>query len=156
MQTRGAVALNRIPPEGQPTDYQTYSMLTPRRSHWRRGSCEEVDCPNLRNGWVTTVDLSTELGQRQAHHIVKESGRSFRIEPETQHLFRFVFPAGQQCFTEHQVRNAKPARLLVSRGDWRVPAGYRRAHTREHVWVEDWVEDMAENQDRLAEAIKRG
>lgn len=55
-----------------PQNLTTYQVTSPRATHTRPGTCEEAGCGNLAFGWVTVVDESTDLGQRQAAYIRKE------------------------------------------------------------------------------------
>jgi len=64
--------------------------------------CRAVDCEAYAQGWTTMVDTSSELGQRQAHYIRKDSGRHFteqRQGPEEIVVFQF-YPE-QKCFGDH-------------------------------------------------------
>lgn len=63
-----------------------------------------MECPHYNFGWVTVVDPSTPLGERQAHYIRKQSGRSFKEKRDSVAgaLIRFIFEPGQKCFQTHQ------------------------------------------------------
>lgn len=149
----GAVTLNRIPPQGDPQHYKTYGALSPLSTHFRNGTCEEADCLAYREGWVTTVDLGTELGQRQARYITHDKTRRWTLQKVSDRMVKFVFAAGQQCYRKHRIRIDRPARFLVRGGDWRGnPTGFRREHKR----AEDWVEDQIETLDRIETARNRG
>jgi hypothetical protein len=117
--------------------------------------CEQIGCRRWRKGWATAVDVSTELGRRQAAHIrcggtrrdyteltgtVREQivGRDAPVE-----LVVFRFEPGQRCFEEHKTRPT----LYVVRD-----LGQFRRHRR----PADWVEDFAEHQDKLALIVARG
>lgn len=128
--------------------YQTYSVTSPRDTTVR-AACEQVDCWAWRNGWETTVDESTPLGQFQASYIRTQSGRTFREMHSALGLTVFRFEPGQRCFTEHKTR---PEFYLVRGGDWRQNLGLIRRHTRPI----DWVEDMGENLQTIADQQQKG
>lgn len=140
----------RIVPNMPPSAYKTYAISAPRSTHTRAATCAEVDCPNFERGWMTTVDVMTELGARQANYIRMQSGRSFTVT-EIGTLVTFTFPAGQKCFQEHRVPLGRPEIYTVRRGDWRTSE-----LTRRHANAADWVEDFAEHQDKLATRLQEG
>jgi hypothetical protein len=132
---------------------KTYSVQAPLASHWRDATCEEVDCPNWKHGWKTTVDESTDLGQRQAHYIRRQSGRRY-VEWRDQPWLggtAFTFEPGQRCFATHQQPLERDPLFLVRQGDWR---GY--GPTRVHVRPGDWVEDFSESLDKVRDRQERG
>ena len=134
---------------------QTFAIRAPLATHWRPATCEEAGCDAFQHGWASYIDESTDLGQRQAHYIRKESGRKFTETRNEAGITEFTFEAGQRCFksSEHRVRNYRDERYLVRGGDFRGnPTGMRR----EHKNAETWVDDFATHQDKIAEAVKRG
>lgn len=146
-------AINRILPAGRPQDYKTYTVSSPISTHTRPARCEEVECDAHANGWVSSIDVSTDLGQRQAVYIRLHSGRHVSSIEETGTIVKFTFPAGQQCFADHRVSLERPALYLVRGGDWRgnplnVPTTQRTAS--------EWVDDFATHQQRVADAVKKG
>lgn len=131
---------------------RTYAVRAPLETHWRTASCQEVDCEAYQNGWVTVLDLSTELGEQQARYIKFHSGRHYTVE-ENYPLVTLTFPPEQQCFRPHQLPLERDPVLIVRDGDWRGnPTGNRRVHTR----VDDWVDDFATNQISVAERFNNG
>lgn len=146
--------INRITPALPAAAYKTYTLSAPLSTHWRPGTCEEADCQAYRNGWITRVDETTELGQKQAYHIRKMAGRRFREQREPAGLTAFVFEAGQACFTQHQVPLERDVRYLVQGGDWR--GNPQQTGTRVHKRGEDWLNDFAEHQDKLKTTLERG
>lgn len=142
-------------PALRPEEYQTYQILAPVSTHWRTVSCEDFGCAQGEFGWRMRIDLSTELGQKQAFYIKHHSGRKFTWEKEGDAgMVVLTFPSGQNCFQEHRVRLDREARYLVKDGDHRGnPRGTRpRVHTK----PEHWVEDFAENQEAIAEVQRKG
>lgn len=141
----------RIPPKMRVGAYKTYSLRSPRATHTRKATCAEVDCRHQREGWITRIDVGTELGARQANYIRLHSGRRFTYS-QAASLVTFVFAAGQECFAEHRVPLDRPAFYLVRGGDWRANTGLIRRHMR----GDDWVDDFANHQDKLATEINKG
>lgn len=151
----GNTFVSRIEPVGRPEHYKTFSVTAPKRTHWRPGTCEEVRCEAYRHGWVTTVDLGTDLGQRQAHFISHDKTRSWSMQRPSERIVKFVFGPGQKCFAadEHRVRIPKPDNFLVVGGDFR---GNPRGERRRHVNGLDWAEECAEHVDKINTAHRRG
>jgi hypothetical protein len=146
----------RIPPRMGAAAYQTYQIIAPRSTHWRPATCEEVDCAAYLNGFRSTFDEATELGQRQAHYIRHDKSRRHVEERTPEGLTAFTFEPGQRCFkaAEHQVRLDKPERFFRRFGDWRGnPTGQRPY---EHTAAEFWTEDFAEHQQRISDQIEEG
>lgn len=148
--------VQRIEPQMPAQAYKTYGMSMPLASHWRPATCEEVGCEAYRNGWVTTVDTSTDLGQRQYEYITHDKTRSHSMQRPSLALAKFVFAPGNRCFRsgDHKLPLERPATFYVAEGDWR--GNPRGIPVRVHSRAEDWCEDFAEHQDRLATAIQRG
>ncbi len=131
---------------------QTFSIKAPPATHFRKASCTEVECEGQEHGWVSLIDETTELGQRQAHYIRKLSGRKFREEQSELALTVFTFEPGQSCFTEHEVPLGKPELFIVRDGDLHQHLGNARVHTR----AEDWADEFATHQQKIADAIQKG
>jgi hypothetical protein len=143
----------RVVPAGPVSLYKTYGAASPVASHWRDGTCEEVNCEAWQFGWQTVIDEATDLGQSQAFYIRKHSSRSFTEQRRPDGLTEFSFDGGQACFAKHKVPLERPAIFTVRDGDWRGnPTGRR------HVFRsgEDFVDDFGEHQERIIEAIERG
>jgi hypothetical protein len=143
-----------IPPQGNPGEYKTYEI----QQELDEVSCEAAFCPDFMLGFVTTCDLSTDLGRRQAEFIRKDKGRSHIEEMAAPGLVQFTFPPGTRCFAPpDRPRHLKPRdgeqRLIERGGDWRGnPSGVWIEHTRAEFFLESW----AENQDGLIREIQRG
>ena len=135
--------VSRLSPLGSPGSYKTYGAVSPLRTHWRPGTCEEADCGAWREGWVTSADLTTTEGQRIAHFITHDKTRRWTLQKVTATYVKFIFGPGQRCFTPHQVRSARPPRWLVRDGDFRTPQAPAREHKRPEFWVEDQQETIA-------------
>lgn len=137
--------MNRIPPQGQVQDYKTYQIMSPLRTHHRKATCAEVNCPDYLSGWRVRIEgLPADM-----LHTAKTCGRKFTELHVTENENWLVFEAGQPCFRagQHYKLLDKQEIFIVRDGDWRGnPTGNVRRHTR----PEHWVEDMTEHQDKLA------
>lgn len=144
---------NRITPNMSVDAYKTYRISSPLATHWRPGTCAEAECAHHLDGWQSTIDEATVLGQQQAHYIRRQSGRGFTEERLAGGLTCFTFPAGQTCFASpHQVPVGRPELYVVRDGDWRGnPTG--RSQT---LRPQDWIDDFGEHQNRLADQMKKG
>jgi hypothetical protein len=144
-----------IHPAAGPEAYKSYAMRAPISTHWRQASCEEVDCESFLQGFVTTVDLTTELGQRQYDYLSHDKERSYHMQRVSETLVKFVYGPGNRCFSSNKHRTAigRPPRLLVVGGDWR---GNPRREKRVHRNIDDWVDDARNHQDKIARIIQRG
>lgn len=140
----------RIAPKMGVTAYETYGIVAPKETHTRPATCREVECVAHLQGWRTTIDVSTELGARQASYIRLMSGRHFTAQ-EAGGLVYFTFPAGQSCFREHRISLERDPLFYAHGGDFRgvtTEVGTYRP--------DDWVDKMANHQDKIIEAIERG
>lgn len=143
----------RIEPAAPATAYQTYELRRIPGVHTRKATCEEVDCLAYLNGWITKVDLGTDLGRRQLEYIKKQSGRRYRDVTASAGLVELMFEPGQQCFAQHQKPVERDPLYIVRGGDHRGnPTGLHRQHTR----GQDWVEDMTEHLDKVQQDKQRG
>lgn len=149
--------VNRITPNLPPSAYRTFQIVSPLSTHWRPATCEEAECEQYARGWKSAIDESTELGQKQAWYIRKQSGRKYTESRDEQPgLTVFTFEAGQPCFSagQHKVPLGRPEHYLVKGGDWRGnPTGMS---TRKHSKPEHWVEEFQENQDKLIQHQVKG
>lgn len=150
----GMVQPFRILPLMGPDRYKTYGFARPLKTHWQQASCEDIDCQFFLEGWVTVVDESSDLGQKQAYYIRHDRSRRYSESRNEAGLICFTFPPGQRCFgsgSHRQPREILP-RFYVKNGDWRI----KEPPSRFHSTPEQWVEDLSEHQDRLATLIERG
>lgn len=146
--------VNRLVPRLPATAMQTFQIEAPEATHTKVVSCEDAECRAYANGWRMTIDLGTELGQRQAHYIKNLAGRSYKKISARDGLVELEFAPNQRCFAVHRVRIARPEIFRVKGGDHR--GNPLKTVTRVHKKPEFWVEEFAENQDRLKTAIERG
>lgn len=163
MQMRGAQILaNRwgevrgqarsVVPKAGPEHYKSYSWRQPLDTHFRRVPCEVALCAQFVHGWVTVVDVSTELGQRQHHFITHDRERRHTAE-QMGNLVSFTFPPGTRPFAGPKHEHRKPIGyepiLLVAGGDYR---GNPRGTETRVMRPADWLDDFASHQERLARA----
>jgi hypothetical protein len=148
--------ISRMAPAMPPASYKTYAWSAPLRTHFRKGTCEEAGCEAYLYGWVSTFDLSTELGLKQYEFCKADKERGFSIQRTSLTIVKFVYKPGNRCFRseEHRVPVGKPPRFLVVGGDWR--GNPRGTPTQVHRSAEDWIDDFANHQDNLKTAIERG
>ncbi|WP_433893035.1 hypothetical protein [Streptomyces sp. CA-111067] len=135
--------------------YQTFEVRAPLATHFRAASCAEVDCAAHLRGWSSVIDERTELGQRQAYYIRRESGRRCTETRDDAGLTHFAFEAGQSCFAadKHRVRRQDvPELYFVRQGHWLGA----RTPSRKHATGADWTDEFATHQDRLSTLINRG
>lgn len=146
--------INRTTPRMPVEGMQTFQVTAPIATHTRRATCEEVECPQYKRGWLMKLDLGTELGQKQAYYIKHSSGRAYKVTDQRDGLVTLEFKANQPCFREHRVRIERPEIYRVKGGDYR--GNPLRTPVRTHTKAEHWVEEFAENQDRLKTQMERG
>jgi hypothetical protein len=121
---------NRITPKLPPQAFKTYQIVAPVSSHWRPATCAEVECPHHLHGWSTTVDLSTDLGRRQASYITRESKRRYQADKAGGTLVRYTFEAGQRwnakscTSSEMAIGGSGPEHAVNSRGATQPTTGW--------------------------------
>lgn len=146
----------RVPNSTPASMYKTYQILAPKETHFRQATCDEVGCEQYQKGWKTTIDTTSDLGQKQLYYITKQSGKSYKATQLPGGLVEFEFAAGQPCFAaaKHQVKLDRPEIFIVRDGDHR---GNPRGTTpRKHQRASDWVEDFAEHQQKIADDRQKG
>ena len=122
-------------PIAPPGAYRTWTA----RTWWRQATCEEVDCGQWAEGWVTAVDEATDLGQRQADYIRYHAGRRYTETRTEAGWTAFQFGPGQTCFAaaEHRVPAEREPLYLVQGGDWRQATGKARVYDRGDQFADD-------------------
>src|ERR1044071_3988462 len=114
----------RIEPARDVTLMQTYGLIAPQLTHYRRASCREVSCANYANGWMSGFDV-TDAEQARACRIVREqSGRLFMVKEIVGTSGRIekvvlTFGPGQECFLPHRVALEREPTYFLRDGDWR-------------------------------------
>ena len=139
-----------------PEYYKTYSARAPLRTHWRAASCSEYECDDFVHGFVLTVDIGTELGQRQAYYVRHDRSRRMHEQRLSDRIIKFVYGPGNDCFRfgEHKIPVGRPPFLLVAEGDWR--GNPRGTPVRHHRNWENWVDDFASHQLQIADLFQKG
>src|SRR5258708_32124636 len=90
--------LFRIPPALPAAAMKTYQIAAPLATHWRKATCEEYGCEQYQHGWQTTVDESTELGQRQGEYNRHDRARERAGPPARGGPTRLWFRPGANDF----------------------------------------------------------
>lgn len=153
----GNTMVSRMAPDVGPEHFKTYKAVSPLKSHWRRATCEEIDCPAMKAGFVTTIDFSTELGQRQLYYLTKEDKDRHPIIQRTgKYQVKLVYRPGTPCMerASHRVPLEREPYFLVCGGDWR--GNPRRVQTVKHSNGMDWADDFGNHQIKIKELQKRG
>ncbi|MEE4546461.1 hypothetical protein V2S66_31415 [Streptomyces sp. V4-01] len=141
-----------IEPAMGPESYKSYVLAQPLDTHWRKATCEEVNCDHFLNGWRVRVENLTP----EQLHAAKNSGRHYQEHRIADGETWLGFAAGQPCFraSEHRAPLARPPLYVVRDGDLR--GNPRGTKARLHQRPDLWVEDFAEHQQTLADAQQRG
>lgn len=133
-----------------PRGYKTYSIHAPIRTHFRKATCVEVDCPDYLNGWRVRLEILNE----EQRVWVRQTGRRFTELPVRPGETWLVFEAGQPCFraTEHRARVEREELYVIRDGDTRGnPTGRV-----DRVSGQTWNDDFGEHQQRLADLQQKG
>lgn len=134
-----------------PFQYRTHAVRSPISTHFRKATCEEVQCSAYQDGWHFHAEsLSPEM-----LYVVTHSGRRYREVRVTQGQTFLVFEPGQPCFKSgtHVISLERPEWYFVGRGDSRV-FDVRKA--RQHRNAENFVDDWSTHLDKIRRVIERG
>ncbi|HEX3647272.1 MAG TPA: hypothetical protein VHV49_02535 [Pseudonocardiaceae bacterium] len=149
--------MGRITPRNPVTNVDTYSIATPRATHWRTATCAEVECAEFVHGFESIVDESTERGQAQAHYIRHDNTRA-HVEQRGwsgPSMTLFTFPPGTPGFGHrHQVPNGRPELFTRRQGDWRGcpnPSATVRFRS-----AQSFVDDSGERFENIRDLLARG
>jgi hypothetical protein len=120
--------------------HKTYSLSAPTRTHFRKATCQEVDCKHYREGWTYDVAMLDE----PLIHAIRVSGRRWKEHELNGHTYWAFYP-GQQCFKEHTVRLDREPFYFVTPNakNLIIPAA------RQHKTGADWVDDFATHQEKI-------
>lgn len=133
-----------------PRGYKTYSIHAPLRTHFRKATCAEVDCPDYLHGWRVRLEILNE----EQRVWVRQTGRRFTELAVRAGETWLVFEAGQLCFraTEHRARVEREELYVIRDGDTRGnPTGRV-----DRVSGTQWNDDFGEHQQRLADLQQKG
>jgi hypothetical protein len=131
---------------------RTFQLAQPIKTHFRKATCKEVDCPNYANGWSMGFDLTDPERAKAARWIRDHSGRTMSAVV-AEGKVTLTFPAGQECFTTHRVPLERDPFMVVRAGDFRGnPTGWRMRHTSAESFADQWSDDL----DKLKTKRERG
>lgn len=125
--------------------YDTYGIVMPKGTHTRVATCQEVECGAHAYGWMTKLDVGTEIGVKRARYIIDHSGRHWTAE-QNGGLVTFTFPPGQQCFAEHRVALEKEPLYTLKHGSMRPDV----------ISGQEWLDRFGTNQQALAYIQEQG
>jgi hypothetical protein len=131
---------------------RTYQIDQPLSTHYRRATCQEVDCSAYAGGWVMGFDLTDPDKAAAARWIRDHSGRTFTARV-TDRTVTLTFAAGQACFAKHRVPLQREPFYVVRGGDWRGNVTRERTrHGSADTFVDQWENDL----DKLNTIRERG
>lgn len=135
-------------PAGDPRAYKTFGIRAPLSTHFRKATCDEVDCESFRYGWKIRWDVLSE----QDRHLITHCGRKYVIDQEW-----VIFEAGQPCFRydTHRIRNDRPELFLVKDSHMSMSSLAAGGAT-QHKRVADWIDDFHSTTDKVVQQLKEG
>ena len=145
------IRLNRIPPLMPTGNYKTFALRQPLATHFRKATCQEIECEAYMNGW----NFRREGMDPRLYYVATHSHRSWRevvLAPGESYL---VFEPGQPCFDadNHRIAIDRPAFFFAGRGDFR---SFTTRQARQHANADDWVDEFATQLDQINTQIERG
>ena len=115
-----------------------WSVSWPEKTHWRRATCREVDCPHYLLGWTTTLPLE----RQDLMSMIRTSGLEFTEAKAGDGLIQFTFTPGQTCFRVSTHRTKAERDPLFRRGHQFGQYGPSLEHDR-------WMWEMNEHVHRI-------
>ena len=116
-----------------------YQASWPKSSHWRKASCEEVDCIHYLFGWITVVPKDSD--EDKYLEAVMNIFRCKRVADDL--VISYHFEAGQPCFKGQAGAHKKK----LERGPWltrnqpgREAARLQRTAMEHDRWVDEFNE----------------
>lgn len=148
---RGAVALRPMhrPEPGFPVHKMvTYGVKSPRSTHTRPATCEEVGCRAFKSGFTITVPLGSDKLDHVKQFMRGELDGIQRLDARVERdgtIVHVHFAKGTPCTsaTRHRMSLHRPELYVVRGGDWRGSTGVIRQHAKPEHWVEDFEENLA-------------
>lgn len=133
---------------------RTFQLDQPLATHYRRATCEEVQCRAQAGGWRMAFDLTDPERRAAARFVRDKAGRTYTHELlEDGNKVVFTFAAGQRCFEQHRIPLERDPFMIVRGGDFRGnPTGYRYEHTSPDSFLDHWSGDL----DQLNTVRERG
>lgn len=147
--------VSRATPQLPPGAMQTFEVDAPLETHWRRATCEEVECAAYTQGWSSDVppDSDGEIRIKQIYDNEIRRGKVTTTKtPEG--FIRYHFPAGTECFRRiwHRLPLEREATFTLRSGDYRGTDGIIRTFKD----GPEWVDAFATHQDNIAQLVDRG
>lgn len=137
-----------------PDRYKSFQIVSPKSTHFRPATCHEVDCVSFQRGWRQIIDIKTIDGQKTAYWIRMHSQRHFTVErTQTEGVLAFVFPPGQRCFVQHEVRLERPEVFLTRHGNPLMPI--HRTEPQQYR-PDQWVDQFASLTDKIQTERNKG
>lgn len=129
--------------------HDSFTVATPKESHFVDARCEEVACPHHEFGWITSVPTVSE----QAGYIRYVSGRDFVERKASDNNSAFHFKPGQQCFRQHFRKLERGPWLFVVNGGAVTPHQFKKGlypqfAERQGIDWDDWRDQMDEHSYR--------
>lgn len=136
-----------------PVEHQrTFQIDQPLETHFRRATCQEVECKAYTHGWKMGFDLSDPDKRAAARAIRDKSGRTFTVELSGAKIV-MTFPAGQRCFQTHRVPLQREPFYIVRGGDFRGnPRRERTIHPTADSFIDRWDNELG----AVKEVLERG
>lgn len=156
--------LTRVEPVGPTQAYKTFAVRSPLSTHYRRATCEEIDCPDYLHGWYLKIEGTPE----DLLYTARNSGRKYTIGEvlielkddednvvSTEIFKAFIFEAGQACFraSTHVKSLERPEFFFAGRGDHRS-FSIRKAQQFER--PDQFVESFEDHLARIRHALQQG
>ncbi len=131
--------------------YQTFRVMSPISTHYRRATCAEANCDAYQNGWTYS---KTALAVGNLLYAVTHAGKRYR-EVDHENEIYLVFEPGQQCFSTstHVVPLERPEFYFSGRGDFR---SFSTKTARKFNRPADWQDSFATHLDKIKAEIERG
>ena len=77
-----------------------YQITWPKDTHFRKATCEEVECPHFIKGWITRV----VIGSPQDQYIKQDKTRNQVGVKTSEGQIDYYYEPGQQCFRTHTTK----------------------------------------------------
>lgn len=140
-----------IPPRMGVGSYKTYKIASPISTHYRKATCQEIDCVAYKEGWTYR---KADLVREQLYDIVTHAGKRYREQylDESESDLYLVFEPGQVCFqaASHVKSLDRPEIYYAGRGHF-TAFSTRKAAVLE---TDEWLESFVTHQDALHAAFE--
>jgi hypothetical protein len=153
--------LARVRALGPTQAYKTYAVKSPLNSHYRKATCQEINCHSYLNGWYFFKDAlderllyaATHSGRKYIEKYMDEGG--MLLGDKVVQGTYLVYPAGQTCFKidSHVISLQRPELYFVGRGDYR---SFNTRNAKQHTSPANFVDDWTTHMDYLNTRAERG